>query len=77
MVSVPPPPTETPPPSLQVAFLTETPSRESAWSQSVVRVLVLTKAAYAGLLDSYPMQIQKLLSNMRGNAHKVSEPISH
>ena len=52
-------------------FLTETPSQESVWTVSVVRVLVLSKAAYDGLLDSYPLQIRHLLSNLRKNGNKV------
>ena len=55
----------------QVPFLTETPSQESVWTISVVRVLVLSKAAYDGLLDSYPLQIRHLLSNLRKNGNKV------
>ena len=55
----------------QIAFLTETPSQESVWTMSVVKVLVLSRAAYEGLLDSYPLDVRRLLYNLRRSANKV------
>ena len=55
----------------QIAFLTETPSQESVWTMSVVKVLVLSRAAYEGLLDSYPLEVRRLLYNLRRSANKV------
>ena len=38
---------------------------------SVVKVLVLSRAAYEGLLDSYPLEVRRLLYNLRRSANKV------
>ena len=52
----------------EVAFFSETPSGESVWSSSIVRVLVISRAVYDSLQASYPNEISKALTSLKQRA---------
>ncbi|PNH09149.1 Potassium channel KAT1, partial [Tetrabaena socialis] len=52
----------------EVAFFTDVPSNETILSQSVVRVLSLTKAAWDVLMQQFPQQTRLVLTNLQSNA---------
>ena len=55
----------------EVAFFSESPSGESVWSSSIVRVLVISKATYDMLQASYPNEISKVLSALKHRAEAL------
>lgn len=55
----------------EVAFFAETPSNEAAWTNSVVRILVIPRHAYDQLVITYPNQIRLLMHNLKSQTEKV------
>ena len=52
----------------EVAFFSETPSGESVWSSSIVRVLVVSRAILDTLQTTYPNEISKTLNSLKVRA---------
>ncbi|GAX84454.1 hypothetical protein CEUSTIGMA_g11874.t1 [Chlamydomonas eustigma] len=55
----------------EVAFFSDVPSAESVWTDTVVRVLILSKAAYDQLLASHPAQVRLVLGNLKEHVDKA------
>uniref|UniRef100_A0A7R9VK40 Cyclic nucleotide-binding domain-containing protein n=1 Tax=Chlamydomonas euryale TaxID=1486919 RepID=A0A7R9VK40_9CHLO len=56
----------------EIAFFTERPSSEAVWTCSVVRMLVLSKAAFDSLSATYASQVRTVLTNMRDQTERLA-----